>query len=273
MSSISLFYVRIFRRLLKLYEGCFLKQNNDSPGRKDSFISIYNRTYTFYKYKILRAKITKDAISYRIGSELVEIPKNTIELITLDILPVITYYGPVVNIVRVAIQTNTRLINYYLSLDDIDDTETFFQALNTLYVDRMFKPLDYEQFKRIKNSQVRMFKFSVYSWKFLSGAFLIFLVYLIALRGLQSQSFGYQYTSYDENKTISIQQREGKICPKIFEMVNKTDSKNHEYIYECVFGRKLIVLYKKNLSQEDALQYDYSKHEVSLQDMYDYMKQ
>ncbi len=229
--------------------------------------------YIFLKNGAEAVKVYKNKIIYKTyyTSTFVELNKADILSIRLELFSVQGGYYK-----RIAIKAKKHLFRQRIILNGLENIEQLFDVLNFWYQNEIDKdlPLDYSRYLSFAKQEKQMYSFIVFSWIVLIGLFVLLMVYAFAISLLRAQSYGYKYkyTSYDKNKTINYLEDNTFLCPIHFEFINSSEN-NQIYTYrnECVIGKKMIVLYEKNISREEVLHYDFEKNQVSTKDMFLYL--
>ncbi len=227
--------------------------------------------YIFYKNGGETVKVYKNKIVYKTyyTSTFVELKKADILSIRLELFSFQGGYHK-----RIAIKVKNHFLRQRIILNGLENIEQLFDVLNFWYQNEIDKDslLDYSRYLSFEKQEKQMYSFIVISWIVLIGLFVLLIVYTFATSILKSQSYEYQYTSYDENKTINYLEDNIFFCPKHFEFINSSENDQiYTYRNECVIGKKMIVLYEKNISRAEALKYDFDKNQVSTKDMLLYL--
>ena len=225
------------------------------------------QVYLFYKYDQESIKLTKETISYNINNKAKTLQLDDIIDIELVLIGSVNAgYWKLINI-----KTKSNFFKQALYLNEIEDIENLFDTFNNLYSNKIKEPLDYARYKRFVKDEKSFYKFTFYSWIILLALLLIPFFFLVLHSGLRTQSHNYQYTSYDKNNTLHIHETKTILCPKKFELINLTNNNSYIYKYECLIGRKMILIYEKELSKEDAINFKFEKNIISTKDMFYYL--
>lgn len=225
------------------------------------------QVYTFYKYGQESIKLTKETISFNIDSKAKTLQLD--DVIDIELVLIRSLYAGYWKLIN--IKTKSNFVKQALYLNEIEDVENLFNTFNNLYSNKIKEPLNYTRYKRFAKDEKSFYKFGAYSGVILLALFVVPLFFVVIHSGLRTQSHNYQYTSYDKNNTLHILETKNILCTKKFELVNLTGDNSYIYKYECLIGRKMILMYEKKLSKEEAVNFKFEKNVASTKDILYYL--
>jgi len=225
------------------------------------------QVYTFYKYGQESIKLTKETISFNIDNKTKTLRLD--DIIDIELVLISSLYAGYWKLID--IKTKSDFFKQALYLNDIEDVENLFNTFNNLYANKMKEPFNYARYKRFTKNEKSFYKLGTYSGIIVLALFVVPFFFAVIHSGLRTQSHNYQYTSYDKNNTLHILETKNILCPKKFELVNLTDDNSYIYKYECLIGRKMILMYEKKLSKEEAVNFKFEKNVVSTKDILYYL--